>query len=85
MEIELDVSLLEPCEPLERVLEAIKQLAPGDYLRVFHRREPHLLYPLLEKAGFSWHCLDNPSGQFEIYIWKAGDGAAARDVDSALA
>lgn len=51
MEHRLDVSELEPCEPLERTLAAITLLETGDYLRVLHRREPHLLYPLLEKAG----------------------------------
>lgn len=83
MEIQLDVSMLEPCEPLEQVLEAIGKLASGDYLRVFHRREPHLLYPMLDKCGFSWLCLDDSSGGYEIYIWKSGDVTAARDVAAA--
>jgi len=82
MEIQLDVSMLEPCEPLEQTLEAIRQLNPGDYLRVLHRREPHLLYPLLEKSGFLWRCRDDSSGGYEIFIWKADDVAAALDVDS---
>lgn len=50
MEHQLDVSELEPCEPLERTIEAIKRLKRGDVLRIVHRREPHLLYPLLEKG-----------------------------------
>ena len=56
MEHILDVSMLEPCEPLERTLEQSRVLQPGDYLKVIHRREPHLLYPLLEKLGLNWHC-----------------------------
>lgn len=51
MEYCLDVSNLEPCEPLERTLAAVARLEAGDYLRILHRREPHLLYPLLEKEG----------------------------------
>lgn len=82
MEIQLDVSMLEPCEPLEKTLEAIKGLCPGDYLRVLHRREPHLLYPLLEKSGYSWRCRDDMSGGYEIFIWKTDDAAATLDVDS---
>lgn len=74
--------MLEPCEPLEQTLEAIKGLQPGDYLHVSHRREPQLLYPLLEKSGFSWRCLDDSLDHYEIFIWKTGDVAAAQDVDS---
>ncbi|WP_428608422.1 DUF2249 domain-containing protein [Sedimenticola sp.] len=82
MEIKLDVSTLEPCEPLERTLAAIEQLDVGDYLRVIHRREPHLLYPLLEKGGYAWRCQNNLSGGYEIFIWKRGDEAALTDVDA---
>ena len=76
MEICLDVSELEPCEPLDRTLAAIKQLGSGDYLRVLHRREPHLLYPLLEKGGFSWATHPGESTAYEILIWRRGDRSA---------
>ena len=76
MEHCLDVSDLEPCEPLERTLEAITRLQTGDYLRVLHRREPHLLYPLLEKGGFSWSTRPGETTQFEILIWRQGDHSA---------
>lgn len=82
MQIELDVSMLEPCEPLEQTLEAIKRLNPGDYLHVLHRREPHLLYPLLEKSGYSWRCLSDQPGRYDIFIWRTDDIAAAREVDT---
>jgi uncharacterized protein (DUF2249 family) len=76
MERQLDVSHLEPCEPLERTLEAIQTLQPGDYLRVIHRREPHLLYPLLDKGGFSWHTRPGDGPAWEIFIWQRGDTEA---------
>ena len=68
--------MLEPCEPLERTLEAIQQLEAGEYLCVIHRREPHLLYPLLEKSGFSWRCIEDQPDSYEIFIWRADDAAA---------
>ena len=40
MERVLDVSDLEPPEPLERILDALDQLGTGDWLHVRHRREP---------------------------------------------
>jgi uncharacterized protein (DUF2249 family) len=76
MEQTLDVSMLEPCEPLERTLEALQQLEAGDHLRVIHRREPHPLYQLLEKGGFSWHTVESEPGRYEIFIWKRDDLAA---------
>ena len=48
---QLDVSDLEPCEPLQRIKDQMVRLVPGEGMRVIHRREPHLLYPMLEKAG----------------------------------
>jgi len=76
MEHCLDVSDLEPCEPLERTLEAITQLKAGDYLRVLHRREPHLLYPLLKKGGFAWSTRSGETSRFEVLIWRQGDRSA---------
>jgi len=76
MEHRLDVSELEPCEPLERTLDAIKMLQKGDYLRVLHRREPHLLYQLLEQGGFSWFTRPGNTSKFEILIWRQGDSSA---------
>ncbi|MES9858547.1 MAG: DUF2249 domain-containing protein [Sedimenticola sp.] len=80
MKIDLDVSMLEPCEPLERTLEAIQALLPGQYLRVVHRREPKLLYPMLEKAGFEWRCREQDANLFNIYIWRNGDEEAEAEM-----
>ncbi len=73
----LDVSDLEPCEPLERTLEALATLAPGERLCVLHRREPRLLYPLLAEQGFEWSTREGGEQAFEIRIWRRGDEAAA--------
>ncbi len=76
MEHILDVSMLEPCEPLERTLAAIQNLQAGDYLKVIHRREPHLLYPMLEKSGYAWRTRPGGLSEFEIFIWRREDRAA---------
>ncbi len=73
MEHLLDVSMLEPPQPMERVLEAIAQLGEGDILKVQHRREPRLLYPLLEKLGYTWHCEQQAEAQYLILIWLQHD------------
>ena len=62
---------------MERTLEVVGDLGEGDYLHVIHRREPHLLYPVLEKMGFAWQCRPRGVAGFEIFIWKKSDPVAA--------
>ncbi len=75
-EIALNVSHLQPCEPLERVLDALTLITPGQYLRVFHSREPFPLYDILHKRGFEHRTINGTTTPFEIFIWQAGDDAA---------
>ena len=80
MELSLDVSDLEPCEPLQRSLDAVRGLGAGDHLRVIHRRDPKLLYGLLDEMGFAWHTREGGPSRFEIFVWKRGDGRAESSV-----
>ncbi len=74
----LDVSQLEPCEPLERILATIPSLKAGEYLHVLHRMEPHPLYPILTKKGYTWHTQAGQDVPIEIYIWNENDTEAAQ-------
>ena len=76
----LDVRELEPPEPLEQALAALRTLRPGDYLRMLHRREPFPLYRLLEQDGFRYVTRDSAASPFEILIWRTDDAAAERAV-----
>jgi uncharacterized protein (DUF2249 family) len=67
--IPIDVSELEPPEPMERILARLEQLQAGQLLRVRHRREPFPLYPLLEQAGYKYCCIQRGTEAFLIYIW----------------
>lgn len=49
----LDVSELEPPQPMIEILQKVQELGPGDVLEVSHHREPVPLYPHLEEAGFA--------------------------------
>ncbi len=68
MDHPLDVSALPVPEPLERVLDALADLPPGDRLRVLHRREPFPLYDLLARMGYRWET-QGEEGQYQILIW----------------
>ncbi len=80
MERYLDVSELEPPEPLEEILSTITTLSRGEYLRVLHRREPFPLYPLLEQQGFCWRTTCNPERMYHIFIWRVLDPGAGSQV-----
>ena len=84
MERCLDVSQLEPPEPLERVLESLRGLEQGQYLHVLHRREPLLLYPLLEEMNFISETCRDPQGMYHIAVWHADDSAAQFEARQAI-
>ncbi len=64
----LDVSGLEPPEPLEQILSALEKLKYGEHLRVLHRREPFPLYAILNESGFAYETLPGKSTNYEILI-----------------
>ena len=72
----LDVSQLEPCEPLEQILTTIPTLQVGEYLQVLHRMEPHLLYPILTREGYAWITQAGQTTPIVIYIWRRDDNQA---------
>lgn len=67
-EILVDARWLEPPEPMERVLEALDRLRPGEQIRFLIHREPLPLYPLLRSQGYRHriHLMDD--GCYEVMI-----------------
>jgi uncharacterized protein (DUF2249 family) len=76
----LDVSRLEPCQPMERILATIPNLQAGEYLQVLHRMEPPPLYRILAQQGFAWLTQSGHKTPIEIYIWRDGDRKAETSV-----
>jgi uncharacterized protein (DUF2249 family) len=68
MEKLVDARWLPPPEPMERVLDALDTLAPGDHIRLLIHREPYPLYDILRAWGYrhSTQMLDD--GSYEIVI-----------------
>ena len=71
MERVLDVSDLEPPEPLERILDALDGLGAGDWLRARLRREPFPLYGFLQRLGFAWRTVQAGESGVDVLIWPA--------------
>lgn len=83
-ELLLDVSELEPPEPLELTLEAAEQLKPGQYLRMLHRRTPCILYGNLDDNNFKYFQRKGSTTAVEVFIWRENDAEAASAVQLAL-
>lgn len=75
-EIILDVSELEPPEPLVLTMEAANQLQAGEYVRMLHRRDPCLLYAQLEENNYQYRQRKGVSTAVELFIWRKDDNEA---------
>ncbi len=83
-EVLLDVSELEPPDPLVLTLETAEQLKPGQYLRMLHRRNPCLLYGNLDDNAFKYLQRDGLTTAVEVFIWRKNDTEAERAVQLTL-
>jgi hypothetical protein len=81
-EVLLDVSDLEPPEPLVLTLEAAEQLEPGQYIRMLHRREPCMLYGNLDENHFKYHQRKGTTSAVEVFIWRENDAEATKAVEA---
>lgn len=70
-DVEIDVCGLEPPEPLERVLDALGRLAPGQRLRVIIGREPFPLYRILDNNGYQHKTTPRDDYLYEVLIWQS--------------
>ncbi len=85
--VDLDVSDLEPPEPLETTLERLRTLPEGHALRMIHRMKPCLLYDRLAELGFESDTREGRDGRCQVYLWRRGDApaeAAARRLAGGL-
>lgn len=69
----LDVSALEPPEPLVLTLEAAQRLQRGEFVRMRHRRFPCLLFDNLFGQGFEYLLRHGRDVACEVFIWRSGD------------
>jgi hypothetical protein len=68
--VRLDVSDLEPPEPMVRILEAAARLGANQTLLVEHRRRPVFLYPQLDAQGFLHVTRELGPGRVELQIQR---------------
>jgi hypothetical protein len=66
----LDARGLEPPEPMERTLDALATLPPGDRLLLRLPRQPFPLFDLLRRMGYLWE-VSGSDGDYCIAIRPA--------------
>lgn len=67
----LDVSVLAPPEPMERILDALDGMRAPDRLAVLIDREPHPLLRLLNRNNYRYAIEHRPDGKYDLLIWPA--------------
>lgn len=67
-EVFLDLRGLFPPEPMERVLDALTVLLPGQQLRMLIEREPHPLFRILDNNNYRYRSTEPEPGLYQIVI-----------------
>ncbi len=68
--IELDVSQLEPPEPMIKILETVSNIEDNTILLVHHHREPLMLHDKLAERGFRAVTHKIKENAYEVLIFK---------------
>jgi uncharacterized protein (DUF2249 family) len=71
-EILVDARGLEPPEPMERVMQTLDLLRPGQTIRMLLHREPFPLYAILAERGYRHDTRMEADGSYVILITQAG-------------
>jgi hypothetical protein len=70
-DILVDARWLEPPEPMEKVLQTLALLRPGQSIRLLLHREPFPLYPILAERGYRHLTRMQADGSYVILILEA--------------
>jgi len=74
--LHLDLSDLDPPEPMVRILAAAEELSPGKVLFAVLSREPIFLFPELTKRGHQWAGNFDETGSAYRILVRVGEAKA---------
>lgn len=77
-EIIVDARGLEPPEPMEKVMQVLALLRPGQSIRLLLHREPFPLYPLLAERGYRHETRMETDGSYVILIHPVDTAGGGR-------
>ena len=70
-DILVDARWLEPPEPMEKVMQTLSLLCPGQSIRLLLHREPFPLYPQLSEKGYQHETRMEADGSYVILIRRS--------------
>lgn len=76
----VDVSELEPPEPMTVILTALSRLKLSCCLLVRHRRQPFPLYEKLLEQGWAYYCHVHSDNDISLYIYRDEDQLLFEDL-----
>ena len=80
MRLHLDLRNLPPPEPMERILDAVQSLRPGQTIEALTPFWPAPLLPILERQGCAWRRTPSDSGhhaRITIFLREDAEAIAA--------
>ncbi len=60
-------------DPFPPISVAVKRMAPGAIIVLFHRWEPQPLYDIWQKMGIDWFARQLADDEWQIFIYKPAD------------
>ncbi|WP_200763359.1 DUF2249 domain-containing protein [Nitrosophilus alvini] len=73
-EILIDTRDLEPPEPMQKVMQALRELEEGEYVHMVHRFAPLPFLDILKNNAFAYKLFEHENGA-DLYICKNSDTA----------
>jgi hypothetical protein len=78
VETTLDARDMAPPEPFDKATTILRQLQPGQYLRMLHRRVPYPLFEFCRAMSLAYAVHENAAAACEIIIYFPADEQALR-------
>ena len=79
VETTLDARDMAPPEPFDKATEILRQLQPGQYLRMLHRRVPYPLFEFCRGLSLAYAVQEEASAACEIIIYFPADECALKE------
>jgi len=74
----LDARDMAPPEPFNQATAILRQLQPGQYLRMLNRRVPYPLFEFCQAMSLAYAVNENAAASYEIIIYFSVDEQALR-------
>jgi len=78
VETVLDARDMAPPEPFDQATAILRQLQPGQYLRMLHRRVPYPLFEFCQPMSLTSSVNEDAAGTCEVIIYFSADEQALR-------